>query len=85
MRTIRNQDNVSLITIYEIGKILSSSLELHKTLRQVLNVIAAHLSMQRGTVYLQDDSGDMVIAAAIGLEQEEIHRGRYKVGEGVTG
>ena len=85
MQLSRNQDNVSLITIYEIGKILSSSLELHKTLRQVLNVIAAHLSMQRGTVYLQDDSGDMVIAAAIGLKQEEIHRGRYQVGEGVTG
>jgi hypothetical protein len=38
-------NRVALVTIYEIGKILSSSLDLHKTLRQVLNVVATHLNM----------------------------------------
>jgi len=76
---------VALVTIYEIGKILSSSLDLHKTLQQVLNVIAAHLYMQRGMVCLREDLEDLRIVASIGFSQEESMRGRFAVGEGVTG
>jgi len=78
-------NRVALVTIYEIGKILSSSLELHKTLRQVLNVIAAHLNMQRGMVCVREDSEDLSIIASIGFSREETMRGRFSVGEGVTG
>jgi len=85
MRLTSNADNVALVTIYEIGKILSSSLELHKTLRQVLNVIAAHLNMQRGMVCTREDDDDLCIIAAIGFSREEMQRGRFKIGEGVTG
>lgn len=76
---------VALITIYEISKILSSSLELNKTLRQVLNVIATHLNMQRGMVCALQDIEDLGIIASIGFSQEETMRGRFAVGEGVTG
>lgn len=76
---------VALVTIYEIGKILSSSLDLHKTLRQVLNVIATHLNMQRGMVCVREDFKDLSIIASIGFSQEETIRGRFAVGEGVTG
>ena len=76
---------VALITIYEISKILSSSLELNKSLRQVLNVIATHLNMQRGMVCILQDSDSLGIIASIGFTQEETMRGRFAVGEGVTG
>lgn len=76
---------VALVTIYEVGKILSSSLDLHKTLRQVLNVIATHLNMQRGMVCVREDFKDLSIIASIGFSQEETIRGRFAVGEGVTG
>ncbi|MFA7350481.1 MAG: nif-specific transcriptional activator NifA [Methylotenera sp.] len=76
---------VALVTIYEIGKILSSSLDQHKTLRQVLHVIATHLNMQRGMICVRKDLDDLSIIASIGFSQEETARGRFAVGEGVTG
>lgn len=85
MRVTKNANSVSLITIYEIGKILSSSLELHKTLRQVLNVIAVHMNMSRGMVCLQEDSEYLTIIASLGFSSEESQRGRFLPGEGVTG
>src|SRR5450830_1802115 len=78
-------NRVALVTIYEIGKILSSSLDLHKTLRQVLNVVATHLNMSRGMVCLQEDSEDLSIIASTGFSEEEVLRGRFRVGEGITG
>lgn len=77
--------DVALVTIYEIGKILSSSLELHKTLRQVLNIIATHLSMQRGMVCTRDDLDSLAVIASIGFSQDEESRGRFQIGEGITG
>ncbi len=85
MQYPQGSSRVALITIYEIGKILSSSLELHKTLRQVLNVIAAHLNMQRGMICTRETSDQLSIIASIGFSKDEIQRGRFMVGEGVTG
>lgn len=85
MQSPQGSSKVSLITIYEIGKILGSSLELHKTLRQVLNVIAAHLNMQRGMVCTREESDYLSIIASIGFSKDEIQRGRFMIGEGVTG
>lgn len=85
MSSLQKSNKVALITIYEIGKILSSSLDLNKTLRQVLNVIANHLYMQRGMVCLLQDAANLGIIASVGFTQEETMRGRFAVGEGVTG
>ena len=85
MSTNHDVQDVALVTIYEIGKILSSSLELHKTLRQVLNVIATHLGMQRGMVCARDDLDSLVVIASIGFSQAEESRARFQIGEGVTG
>ena len=85
MSLTKGSSNVALVTIYEIGKILSSSLELHKTLRQVLNVIATHMNMQRGMVCTRQNADELSIIAAIGFSREEMQRGRFNIGEGVTG
>ena len=85
MRSPSSANNIALLTIYEISKILGSSLELHKTLRQVLNIIAAHLNMQRGMVCAREDDTELCVIASIDLSKEEIQRGRFQVGEGVTG
>ena len=81
----QSSSKVALITIYEIGKILSSSLDINKTLRQVLNVIATHLNMQRGMVCTLQETESLSIIASIGFTQEETMRGRFAIGEGVTG
>ncbi|WP_275357060.1 nif-specific transcriptional activator NifA [Methylophilus sp. YYY-1] len=85
MANLSDSSHVALVTIYEIGKILSSSLDLQKTLRQVVNLVANHLGMQRGMVYVRDDGDSLQVLASVGFSKEEVARARFKVGEGVTG
>ena len=77
--------SVELVTIYEISKVLGSSLDLHKTLRDVLNLLSSHLHMQRSMVSLVQEDGELQVVAAVGLTPEEIRRGHFPIGEGVTG
>jgi len=85
MQNSRDTHHIALVTIYEIAKILSSSLALHNTLRQALNLIASHLDMDRGMVSLIQESGQLSIVAATGLRNEEMQRGEFLIGEGITG
>jgi Nif-specific regulatory protein len=82
---ISKNDNIELVTVYEVSKILSSSLDLHKTLHNVLNVLSSHLQMQRGMVALMQDDGFLQVIAATGMGQGQIDLGRFKVGEGILG
>ncbi|HAF01164.1 MAG TPA: nif-specific transcriptional activator NifA [Methylophilaceae bacterium] len=85
MPAITDANDVALVTIYEIGKILSSSFELHKTLQQVLNVAASYLNMQRGMVCQRLDNDSLAVIASVGFSSEEANRGRFMIGEGITG
>jgi Nif-specific regulatory protein len=85
MSTISDTNDVALVTIYEIGKILSSSLELSKTLRQVLNVVSAHFNMQRGMVLASGGSDYLSVIASVGFSREEEARGQFQIGEGISG
>ena len=84
-KTLDRSRNIELVTIYEVGKILSSSLNLPKTLREVLNVLSVHLNTRRGMISLLQESGELHLIGASGLSSEEFKRGRYQSGEGVTG
>jgi len=86
MRKTNHSGMVELITIYEISKILSSSFDLHKTLHNVLNLLSSHLQMKRSMVSLVEETDNALqVVAAAGLSPEEIRRGRFLIGEGVTG
>jgi Nif-specific regulatory protein len=77
--------NIELVTVYEVSKVLSSSLDLHKTMHSVLNVLSSHLQMLRGMVALLQEDGHLQVIAATGMDQDEIALGRFKPGEGVMG
>jgi Nif-specific regulatory protein len=74
-----------LITMYEISKILNSSLDLRKSLRTVANVLSNDLGVARAMVALVTSTGDLELVAASGMTIEEFNRGRFAPGEGVTG
>ncbi len=76
---------LELVTIYEVGKILSSSLNLPKTFREVLNLLSVNLDTRRGMISLLQESGELHLIGASGLSSEEFKRGRFQSGEGVTG
>lgn len=83
--TVESESRSELIAIYEISKILNSSLELNKTLREVLGVLSTHFRMRRGMVSLVQESGELHAAGACDLTVEEVRRGQYQAGEGVVG
>lgn len=85
LKQLKAETRLELGAIYEISKILSSSLNLQMTLREVLGVLSAHLGMRRGTVSLVHENGELHVVGASGLSNDEIERGRYQVGEGITG
>ncbi|WP_240696189.1 nif-specific transcriptional activator NifA [Candidatus Macondimonas diazotrophica] len=73
-----------MLTIYEISKVLGSSLDLQRTVREVVTILSTHLG-GRAMVSLLQESGDLQILEASGLTAEEKARGRFKLGEGITG
>lgn len=77
---------MELEAILEVGKVLTSSFDLEQNLSAAMKILSSLLEMQRGCVYLLDrDTKALRIVAAFGLSQEEIKRGRYRVGEGIVG
>jgi Nif-specific regulatory protein len=77
--------DLEVSTIYEISKILSSSLDLQKTVREVLNVMTIQLGIQRGMISLVREAGELHLVGAVGLSTDELKRGIYQRGEGITG
>src|SRR5256714_2562503 len=75
-----------LAILTEIGALLSSTLELRDAFGKVMQIISDRLNMHRGTLVLLDEStGRLRTEGAIGLTDEEIARGKYALGEGITG
>jgi Nif-specific regulatory protein len=75
-----------LAILMEIGRILSSTLELRESFQKMMQIISEKLDMRRGSLVLLDEStGRLRTEAAVGLTPEEIERGKYALGEGITG
>ncbi|HYE18532.1 MAG TPA: GAF domain-containing protein, partial [Tepidisphaeraceae bacterium] len=78
------EQELSILT--EIGQILSSTLELRDTFGRMMQIISDKLNMRRGTLVLLDEgSGRLRTEAAVGLTPDEMDRGKYALGEGITG
>jgi len=74
------------LVVRESIQLLSRGLEPFKAIRQMLHLLSELLGLNRGRVVMPDaPSGDLVIRVAYGLTQQEIRRGRYARGEGITG
>jgi Nif-specific regulatory protein len=75
-----------LAVLTQIGHLLSSTLELRDAFGKMMQIISSQLDMHRGTLVLLDEStGRLRTEAAVGLTHEEIERGKYALGEGITG
>jgi Nif-specific regulatory protein len=78
--------DVKVQVLVEIGEALASSLDLEKSLNSILKILSDSLEMKRGTITLVDPvTNELKIEVAQGLTKKEKERGRYKIGEGVTG
>lgn len=74
------------LLIRECIRLLGASLEPARALRGMLHLLSELLGLNRGRIVLPDaERGDLAIGHAYGLKAEEIRRGRYALGEGITG
>src|SRR3954469_1971744 len=81
---LKGDQELSILT--EIGRILSSTLELRAAFGQIMQSISDKMDMHRGALVLLDEStGRLRTEAAVGLTPDEIERGKYALGEGITG
>ena len=77
---------LELECLSRISEALSSSLDLRGTLQEIFQILADRMGMSRGTfTLLNPRSGELAIEIAHGLTVEEQQRGRYRLGEGITG
>jgi Nif-specific regulatory protein len=72
--------------LYEISQLIGSTPNCQEVLLDVLATFHSRLGMNRGTItLLNPETGELEIRAAHGMSEEEVKRGRYLVGEGITG
>ena len=75
-----------LSLLYNVSRILDQSLDMREVVSPVLEAMADNMDLQHGTITLLNrKTGDILIEAAHGLSPQQARRGRYKLGEGVTG
>ncbi|MDW7973059.1 MAG: GAF domain-containing protein, partial [Thermodesulfovibrio sp.] len=79
-------ENIELKALFDVSKVLTSSFDLEKNLYAVLEILSKELDMRRGSIFILDKKTEEIsIVAAYGLTQEEMKRGRYRIGEGIVG
>ncbi|TYT74097.1 sigma 54-interacting transcriptional regulator [Desulfobotulus mexicanus] len=80
-------DSIADVTLlYEISKALGEHMDLKKSLYTVMDILANHGNMQRGTITLLNPvTGEIRIEVAHGMSKGAMAKGIYKLGEGVTG
>ena len=81
---VRHLKEVTLL--YHISCVLDQSLDMRDVVMPVLEALSEHMDMKYATLTLLNrKTGDILIEAAHGLSPQQARRGRYKLGEGVTG
>ncbi|MDP7354872.1 MAG: sigma 54-interacting transcriptional regulator [Desulfobacterales bacterium] len=72
--------------LYEISKALNEHLRLKKSLYTVLDILSNSMEMVRGTISILNPLRDEIsIEVAHGISKVAMEKGKYKLGEGITG
>jgi len=77
---------LELTTIYEVGKILTSTLNIENSLNAVMNILDKFMDMKHGIVtLLNQESRELTATVALGMTEEQKKLVNYRIGEGVIG
>ena len=75
-----------IAALLAISEKLGGSHDLSETFQQIMEILASRFGMERGTLTLMEPATkELIIRVAHGLSEEEMKRGKYKIGEGITG
>jgi Nif-specific regulatory protein len=75
-----------LTLLFEISQLLDGNPDIKSVVQPLLESMAENMGMHRGTITLVNrTTQEISIEAAYGMTDEEIRKGTYHVGEGITG
>jgi Nif-specific regulatory protein len=75
-----------LSLLFEISRALAHSMDLREVVDPLMKSLADNMGIMRGSLTLLNrKSGEIYIDSAYGLSQSQQKRGKYKLGEGITG
>jgi Nif-specific regulatory protein len=75
-----------LSVIYRIARILASGGPLDKSMGEILEVLETSAGMKRGLIsILAPDRSELMVDVGRGLTESDRRRGKYRLGEGITG
>lgn len=84
--TIANTPESELLVLQEAARLIAKSADPAPAIQGILRLLSQLLGLNRGRVLLPSpEDGELEIRYAYGLTSEERARGRYMIGEGVTG
>jgi Nif-specific regulatory protein len=84
--TIASTPEAELLVVQEAARLITKSSDPEPTIKGILRLLSQLLGLNRGRVLLPcPEDGTLDIRYAYGLTREERARGRYMIGEGVTG
>jgi len=82
----RSEQLKEMTSLYKITRQLATSLELSDCLDKVMSILSEEKSMENGTVTIVNPlTGELEIEVAHGIPAVARKRGKYRVGEGITG
>ncbi len=81
---MKRKRNIEMAVLNQISHVLVHQRDVSSLLKEVLDILYCEMGLSRGTVtLLRDDT--LFIEASHGLNRVEEERGKYNVGEGITG
>jgi len=81
---MKSTDDLALL--YQISQVLNQSPDFKQSLYNVLELLAETMNMVRGTITILNPlSDEIAIEIAHGISKSALHKGKYKLGEGITG
>lgn len=84
-RSLEQKNKIQQVLI-EISKVVTSSLDMEEIFHSILMVMEKSLKLEKGSLVLYNPTEEnLKIVAAVGLSSDEMERGIYHTGEGVTG
>jgi Nif-specific regulatory protein len=85
-KEIINKELEDITCLYEVTRVLASSTDLRASLEQIMDILSVRKKMHNGTVTIINPlTGQLEIEVAHGMSLEARKRGKYKIGEGITG
>lgn len=76
--------NLEIIVLNQISHAIVHQRQASDLIREVLDILYHEMGLKRGTITLRHDDV-LYIEASNGLSNEERNRGKYRLGEGITG